>query len=804
MAASTVETLLKYKVDAASVGQAVASTEKVKAGLTGIGTAAEKAFTKIERQKAFDRLTQDALRLTAAGGKSETAVMQLVAQLDRLGASESEVEKVINAFDRLNQKAGSVDFSGAQGDISTATSSIASLAGNFGVDTGGVQIISDLTGVIEYLPKFQQGLKDTAATLQNAGGSIGQLASAGGQLGGMLGGVGSSVGSILAVAAPAAAAVGAVGLAISAYTSLIEEQARAVEAAKAQLAGDTQGRIDNALTIKTASSESVKAQLEEQKIKLEITRKDLADRRAQLEIVRQQYEALGASFDPAQRAALGQAGEVWEAEIARLTAAETDLAASVENTTNNILPAIAAREAEQKAIEDAEAALKKREQAEKTLATLADQRAGLESQAALQAGETAAARALRDAREQEDFDRARETTLAKHVDRLAAIEADGQQRIVDLRKQGVKRLADADKGIGETNQKIAELAGTLAKDISEAEARAAGDRAKTLDKARQDEQKALVDFNRRKRAIQQSFDDAAFDAELTSDVLALIEAERRRDAELKQNSEQFDDAKQQRQQALADELAKIEEQKQARIAEIQAAAEARRQELERELAERQAARAALVSEIQAQLEAEKTRIAETKKAAQDALTEQLASEDAARKLRLQRQAEDDRITDQQRRAALNRQLADIQAKALAEQQAAGLVAAAWTNAGKQAAAAAPAPGTSSSLSSPYRAPSSGGARQRIAFASGGIVTRPTVGLLGERPGYHEALIPFQQSQGIGAGLKAAGLTGGNQVVINLGSIGGDVSRAEVESNLKALGDAVLHILADARNGRLAA
>lgn len=801
MAQTVNETLLKYKVDTGSISQAVASVDKVKKALASAGTEAEKAFAKADLDKSLKAAGKAAAKVAAETGDAQEAAAALREELAKTGATEKQVTAVARAFD---QETAAIERANQKLDEQAQKMAAVEAASQ-----GRGNVLSTLGREMRALPAVPLPIgfsSDILGKFIDLMGKVGPVVSiantATAALTPLLGATTAGIVGMVAALAPVAVVVGAVGVAFTAFTRLLEQQASALEAAKNQLAGDTQGRIDNAIAIKTASSESLKAQLEEQKIKLEITRADLAARKEQLDIVRQQYEDLGASFDPAQRAALGQAGQAWEAEIVRLTEDERQLADAIANTTNNILPGVEAREAEQKAIEDTEAALKKREQAEKTIAALYDQAVNAQAQAADQARQIAEDRALRESREQEDFNARREETLKQHIEKIADIEASGQQRLEDIHARGAERIANADKGIADVNRQIADVAAKMRDDLVKVEQRAAGDRAKALEKARRDEQKALVDFNRRKQEIERSFQDAAFDAELSNNVLALIEAERRRDAEHKQNSEQFNDAKQQRQQALADELAEIEARKQERIAEIQAAAEARRQELAQELAERQAARAAIIADIQAQLEAEKARIAETKKAAQDALTEQLAKEDAARKLRLQRQAEDDRIADSRRAAALSKQLADIQTRIQAEQQAANMAVTAWQNAGKLIAAAAPSPG-SSSLSSPYRAPSPGGSRQRIAFASGGVATRPTVGLLGERPGYHEALIPFRQSEGIAAALSRLGMTGGQTINISLGQIGGEVSRAEVENNLRLLGETMLNILNDARSGRYA-
>ena len=75
------------------------------------------------------------------------------------------------------------------------------------------------------------------------------------------------------------------------------------------------------------------------------------------------------------------------------------------------------------------------------------------------------------------------------------------------------------------------------------------------------------------------------------------------------------------------------------------------------------------------------------------------------------------------------------------------------------------------------------------FAFGGVVTSPTFGLLGERPGYKDVV----QSMPIGANMTPS-------ITINLGSIGSDLSRQEVARQLEALGVSLVRAVSAARTG----
>jgi hypothetical protein len=62
--------------------------------------------------------------------------------------------------------------------------------------------------------------------------------------------------------------------------------------------------------------------------------------------------------------------------------------------------------------------------------------------------------------------------------------------------------------------------------------------------------------------------------------------------------------------------------------------------------------------------------------------------------------------------------------------------------------------------------SHGTARAQVtSFADGGIATRPTFAIVGDKPGYAEAMIPFRRSEGIGAALNRMG-NGGSPVTVS--------------------------------------
>lgn len=770
--------ILSYEVDKASVKSAENSIKSVRQAVTNIGGDFKKT-ADVARSSASD--IGRALDSGVSGAARDAAT-----EVDKLGRKLDEVG---------NKK---LDVSSAQGDLSSSLSAFAGLGGGLGADTGALQLGADITGALEQISKFKEGITTTGAVLQGTTGTIGSLATAGATLGGTFGTLGAGIGAIALAAAPFVVALAAAALAVKSFTDLLAAQAAALDDAKARLAGDTQFRIDNALAIKNASSESIKAQLEEQQVKLQIIQADLAARRAQLKSIQDQYAALGASFDPAQRAALGQAGQLLQDSIGDLTAQEQELNRAIENATTVILPSVEAREREEAAIRDSEDALKDRAAAEQAIANLYEQRNRLEGQAADQIRQTNQDRQRAAARDEEDFNRSREERLQDNLDKLAAIDEAGLDKLAAIREQGNAKLAAVDTRISGLNQQINDVAAKYLESRAKLETDAAKSRADAIGKSQKDEAKALQDYNRRRLEIQKSYDDALLSAQEDNDVAGAIEAQRRKASELADAGTDYGTAKNERAQALADELAKIEETKQARLADLQAQAEEQRAALQAQIAEEHAARAQIIAEIQSQLDAEKKRIEETKQAEIAAQREQLAKEDEARALRLRRQAEDEQIADRRRADALNRQLAEIDTKARKEAQAAGIVETAWINVANRIASAASKIGSGNlSAASGYKS-GGGGGGGLVAFASGGVVTKPTIGLMGERRGYNEAIVPFRKSEGIEAAVSRLG--GGGSPTFNFGNINlGGLSPSEFDSAMNQFAAQVVQSVANARS-----
>lgn len=149
---------------------------------------------------------------------------------------------------------------------------------------------------------------------------------------------------------PIAAIAVAGALAMKVLTDTIAAQKKAVDDVVAGLEADTSQRLLNIEIIKSASSEQIKNTLEVQKAQLAQVQADKASRQAFYDANVKRYNE---SSDLIERAGIAQANLVAATSIDNLKIREDALTKSIDNNTNNILPAIEAREKESKAIEQA-------------------------------------------------------------------------------------------------------------------------------------------------------------------------------------------------------------------------------------------------------------------------------------------------------------------------------------------------------------------------------------------------------------------------------------------------------------------
>lgn len=470
----------------------------------------------------------------------------------------------------------------------------------------------------------------------------------------------------------------------------------------------------------------------------------------------------------------------------------------------------------------AEAALAEtRAKAIDTIAALSQQRSELITDSEERALDAFFDRAIRERRASEDLARALERQQEAHKARLEAIEIAGQERIENIRENGLKRLAQFDEATSKLQGRLTEQINSDNERIRKLNADFMRGQADATAKARADELKRTQAHAKNMARLLEDRLNAELDAQEANDVVAFIQAQRRSEQQIKRAQEDFDDETRERSERFLAERREAEARYQERLTEIRTEAQARQQAIQDELAARQAARREIETEILAAAEAEKARIKAQTEAQQQAFDDQLARDEETRRIQRERQAEDDRLRQAREQDALNKQLRAIDTRIQMEADAAKLivefgqygarvigeshvnmaaqVASAVTEYARQAreaissGTALPPNQTGNINWNLPRASFSGGGGgggSLIAFAGGGVVDRPTFGLFGERPGYAEAFIPFRKSEGIEAALSRIGA--GRTVNFNAPiTVGDGVTQAQVKA---AMTDAIMGLL----------
>lgn len=725
------EVLLRISFDKQGNARVKTGLGEVESSLKKVETAAKKTtdvasllqseYAKVGRQKAIDKIADDAVKAARKTKDWTTELQKAEAALKKIGASESEIASVGQS-------------------IGGAANRRAQLSGS----------LASLGREVRALPAI--AIPGAGALTTDA-----------------VGKVTAAFAGLPPVALPVLGVLAAVGAGFVALEASLGGVKKAVEAATAA----NQAYFD--LLSSGATTEDAKKRLEELNRTIETQTTELAT-----------IENAYATGFEAEQKRIGDAGARILLALGQISSADDALATRADELRGslNTAQAEAARltaeiEKGSFAANDAAAAeaelAKKREEATPRLEQLAEQANNLREQEAERALEITEDRRIRDEREQEQWDRNRERELDNHLERMAAIDEQGLERLAQIRQQGNDKIAAVEKEILKLNdQKTA-----IDKKFMESEREA-------FEKFRKEEEKETKAANKARLRRLQDLNNELLDAEEANDVVAFIQAKRKGELDLQRMAEDADEQTKERQEQFDEERRLSEQKHQEELARIDA-----------EIAARFEARKQIELDTQAALEAERARIKTTKEETQAAFDEQrkLAEEDRAYRLKLQ--AEDDARADAKRKAALDKALADIDAKTRKEAEGIGIVGNAMiqlVNAVRSGALSAisailafgnaPVSGGLNPLKS-----NSGGLKNftPTAFASGGIAKRPTVGMLAERPGFFEAAIPFRPSEGIGAALERLGLGGGStapNVVFNFnGNIGEGVNTARVEAFL---------------------
>ncbi len=735
MADEIEQVLLRFGIDKPALREAIAANDLVAKRLTRLGAESEIAEKEVKKLRESlgnlkgdqaDRARVLIARLDEQLAKAKDEAGRLARKLEDIPTEKTVEVGVQERFDTVSRQVG------LAGDIQSnlgALRGLTDIAGLGGV-SGAIGGAGEVVALIEELPRLKTAISGLPATAQAAASALGTNVTTLGAFGVALAGVTVALELAKQMAEQTQVSTRA----------LINTQQEYYDI----LAGGTVEDAKSALERAKQELESAKLQREEL---LRIQEQAFKDAQAQ-------QGDFGARLSFFAARAFNVAGiNDMDARINELNQTIADNELLVGRLSGAIQEGNLPSEEAAKAEEDL---AKKREQALATIAQLEAQQSQIISQANLQRKRTLEDREIREAQQMED-----------HMERMGAIETQGRERILAIRQQGIDKIAQIDGQIKKLNGTMADVnADFMASEIQRVQ-KLADDLRKMDEQANKQRIRRLEDLN-----------DELLDAEAANDVNRFIEAQRRGETDLRRMKEDADEQTRRRLEQAEEERRLAEEQRQRRLADIQA-----------QIDEQNRAKQETILAIQTQLIEEKNRIAAAEAAQQAAFDKAQAREAAADKLRDERQAED-----------LAAQLKAIDDKIAAEQEAAGIintthVAAAQQAAGiintthvaaaQQAAAsvwAAWQQGYASFSATASAAFAEGGTPPPTPFAEGGIATRPTLGLLGERPGWGDVVIPFRKSAGPESALAQRG-----GITLSFGDINlGGISRAEFDAGMTLL------------------
>lgn len=715
----------------------------------------------LARQKGVDQIATTFKTLAREVGLTNAVIDGLAADLARIGASDAEIQRVTRSIagmaDEAQRAQGSTSRVNALGGTDRGFSSLSALTRGLGATGAGeaAGLVADIAGAAEQLPL----LKDSIVALGPAG-------------------------------LVAAAAVGAVGLAFAKMNADLEPARRALDAALEA------NRAYYEFLAGGGTTEQAQERIDELKRLADVERQIIADNNAAIEAAFRGAADTGGDFLARLAFQIGDADDkvttstdqaskslaAYEGEIRRLEAGLNTGATAVND--------LAASE---------EALAERRKEAAEKIAQLEAQRVELVSAAGDAQQTIEDDRRIRAERAGEDLNRALEDQSVTHSARLEAIAAQGQARLEQIKAQGNDRLAQADEQLARLQQSLADVTSRLNADRARIDRDFMASERAAVERFRQEEERADAAYNKARVRRLEDLNSELLDAEQSNDVVRFLAAKRRGEQDLRRLAVDSDDATRARQEAFDEARAQADAQRQQRLADLEAAAAERRADIEAQIQERRAVREELIKDIAAQLDAEKKRIVEAEKAEKETFDAQQKREAEARDLRNKRQQEDEDLADKRRRDALSKSLADIDRKINAERAAAGIVGASFTQMAvaiggvvNQVLAAIRANASAASSSSTA---SGGGGGGTVAFARGGIVTQPTVAKMGERPGVHEAIIPFRPSEGLEIALARQGL-GGSRNTFHFSniSVGAGVSERQLIEGLQEVAGVVVELL----------
>lgn len=545
-------------------------------------------------------------------------------------AAVQALDDVGTAADRAKKKLDDVKFGREQlGDLSTFTSSAASLTGG----NEALGLASEVTGLLEYVPKFEEAVSGARDAIDEAGGAFNLIKTSVTSTVSNLVGVPLSFGAIVTAAAPLVAVGAAVAGAIALVTSAYEEQKRIAEAAaEASLQGldaETKARF----LAQRARFDELKQQLavEEETAALatatyvaqyeelqrlsnatvgELVKEfgDIGLATAEIDRLKLAVQDSGKVQSEAQQRYEGVKKVVTEYndQIQRHTQFQERQAAATSDTT--------------KEVEKLNSELNK---SNATIAQLKEQQAELNKSYREASAAVIARRQQEDARRQEDEDLAasrRQEDLDRQLERLAI---EHQRNLEAIQKRG-------DDAILQARKDLADKEASAVKQIADLQDQFRREQAKAEQEFLKQRRRDAQDFRREQRRAQLDFERSQLENLIENDISSIIVDEMNREVEKRRDRQDFRRERRRGRRDFDEERREAEQALQERIAAIQ-----------KELEEYRAATEAKIAQIQLQTETELA-------LAQAAYEERLALDAEERRTQNERDAEDSRIANERR------------------------------------------------------------------------------------------------------------------------------------------------------------
>lgn len=631
--ASVAEKILRVKADKRSIAdasKAVASVDDRMAALTKTAERNADAFAKTGKnmRDAFSGQSKQIDQARQAQARMNQELDRARAAVERYDAAYKDVSDRVSVY----------------GDVDTGLMTSAGLLGTIGGQgaqplVGGVQIAGEFAAVAEALPRTAVGLKELATRARESSPLIQGMANQiGGQLGQSLSKGKAGIAAVAGAGAIAGVALAGAAFAIGEASKQAQREAEALKSS-IEASASVERQIADGLT-----TEEAEQRIQELQGQLETEQRILQRRRDGYDAFEQQIadefgifgglaETALRAFDPREQALSDSIREA-EGTVTGLRAEISNLQSALDDGRTATNDVAAAHQDAADQIASAEDDLAKAQQRYVTvMSDLSSQLLTTTQNYAQQQTQLLEDRALRDQREQEDY----ELQLKDHNERLYELRAESNKRIEDLQADSGKALVTAERKAGDARIKAID-------DLADAETKLRTDFNK-------DSLKAQAQYNKARRRAEDDLANTILDAVIANDILQLTQAQRRGETEAERRDEDFADEQAERTAQRDERLAELREENRLRLEEIKTGLTEERAQIQANLVERIALEEA----------------AQTERIKQE--REAQADRDAQRQLRLQREDEDDALADRRRDEAHKREIARINARIEAEQLA---------------------------------------------------------------------------------------------------------------------------------------